>query len=638
MLDDPRERRSWAVLVHGAFLVAALAWFQWERLYIVEFRTGRHLTAMEFAHQLLPEVSVGVLFESLWLLLARGRSSFAARAFRLFFLPAHALVYVVTILDHHFFLTTGMRGSVQLLFYGLANFMMIRGIVRQTVGPVMIAHAAATVLWMAAATFAASRRPRLAPGRGTALLALAPSLLFAMFAKADASTKMGSSVFVELLQGSPQNRYLEDRFDPALVHEVYDKPGISGVERCPNVILLILESVGARFVPPYAPESDWEGLPTFQDLARRSVLWDESYVVVSHSSKALVTMLTGMYPRLTMPVVEAMPGNLPLATLPSMLGQMGYRSAYIQSANGSFENWEGLVKNLGFDEDWVEETLPDQRFRHTGYFGLDEMAMLEPAFTWMHASDGRPFFLVVHTLCTHHPYESPDCPDPRMRTDDKAWPTGYRRALEHTDAFLGTFLSALEQAGRLEDTVVIIVGDHGEGFGEHERYGHDAVPYEEGTRVPLMMLAGPWTGPPRRIPGLRSQLDILPTILEIAGARHDGTLPGASLLSSPGHDRIVTSCYYSRSCLAMREGDTKYVFHYGRLPMEVFDLARDPLERHDLAPSMAPGDVAAGERRLLATIYSVGAFYDRHPVTGRARSVLAGLWRWRNEGKIRSKG
>ncbi len=63
----------------------------------------------------------------------------------------------------------------------------------------------------------------------------------------------------------------------------------------------------------------------------------------------------------------------------------------------------------------------------------------------------------------------------------------------------------------------------------------------------------------------------------------EGNLRGRSLLSSSGHDRLFFSCWYTRQCMALREGATKTIYHYGRLAPEVFDLAADPLESRNLA-------------------------------------------------------
>jgi phosphoglycerol transferase MdoB-like AlkP superfamily enzyme len=323
-------------------------------------------------------------------------------------------------------------------------------------------------------------------------------------------------------------------------------------------------------------------------------------------------MLCGMYPRLEMPIIETLDGNLPLPCLPALLARAGYRTAFLQSASGRFENRPGLVRNLGFEHGAFLETLErDGRFARTGYFGLDEFAMLEPAVSWAAGGGEEPYLLTVLTVTPHHPYEVPG--------ERGAWRgeslAQYRAAIRHQDRFLGALLGALGARGALDDAVVFVVGDHGEAFGEHGRLQHDAVPYEEVVKVPLLVL-GPESrvGPPRRIGGLRHHVDLMPTVFRLAGIEWRGRLPGEDLFSGDGHARVIASCWYSDYCLAMREGDRKTVFHFWRRPTQVFDLGDDPGELVDLASSLEAREVRAAERSMLAFKRSIDAFYAEHPI------------------------
>jgi arylsulfatase A-like enzyme len=247
---------------------------------------------------------------------------------------------------------------------------------------------------------------------------------------------------------------------------------------------------------------------------------------------------------------------------------------------------------------------------------MDEHAMLAPAVEWAARGGPEPYLLTVLTVTPHHPYEVPGEP---WQGDDHAQ---YLRALRHQDRFVGALLRELEAAGALADAVVVLVGDHGEAFGEHQGLQHDVVPYEEVARAPLLLL-GPEAriGPPRRVGGLRHHFDLVPTLLELAGARWRGVLPGRSLLTTPGHERVATFCWYPSTCAALRQGDRKVVYHFGRRPTEVFDLAADPGETRDLAPALPAEEVAAAERALVGLKLSVDAFYARYP-----QSEGSALW------------
>jgi arylsulfatase A-like enzyme len=207
--------------------------------------------------------------------------------------------------------------------------------------------------------------------------------------------------------------------------------------------------------------------------------------------------------------------------------------------------------------------------------------MLEPALAWIDDA-GSPFFLTLLTLTSHHDYRLPSRWSTRPFCQDETL-NRYLNALSYTDAVVGRLFDALAERGLLDDTLFVVVGDHGEGFGEHGPREHDNVLYEEGVRVPLL-LAGPGIEEPGVVEGLRKTSDLLPTVAELLGYRAVGSgLSGRSLLFGPGHRTLFFSCWYGRQCMALREGSRKTIYHYGHGSTEVFDLAEDPLETRDLA-------------------------------------------------------
>ena len=158
----------------------------------------------------------------------------------------------------------------------------------------------------------------------------------------------------------------------------------------------------------------------------------------------------------------------------------------------------------------------------------------------------------------------------------------YLNAVHYTDRFVENLFAQYEALGLAENTIFVIVGDHGEGFGEHVPRQHNAVPYEEVLRVPLLLhLPGEW--PSGRIAdGLRSQLDITPTLTAlIESDLPDGSVQGQSLLGPP-HDRLYTSCLYTHTCGAVHTQDRKFIHHFGDRPDEFFELSSDPTESSSL--------------------------------------------------------
>ena len=141
-------------------------------------------------------------------------------------------------------------------------------------------------------------------------------------------------------------------------------------------------------------------------------------------------------------------------------------------------------------------------------------------------------------------------------------------------------MGELSASGRLSNTVVFIVGDHGESFGEHGRMQHSVVPFEEAVRVPLLIFDGRGLVSTGRDEGLRQHIDIFPTVAEIIGA--SVVEPGRSLLSSGGHREIFISCLWWKSCLSMIEGEEKWIYFPEIEKILKFSIVDDPQELNEL--------------------------------------------------------
>ena len=367
----------------------------------------------------------------------------------------------------------------------------------------------------------------------------------------------------------------------------------TGRTRRHNVVVIVLESVRAQATTMHAPALDTT--PFMNELVEtRARLVERSYAVVPHTSKALVGILCGIPPKLVPAVVEATSGGIPTSCLARILRQQRYATAFFQPAEERYEARHLLVENMGFETFRGKESIARGGFDESSYFGYEDDAMLEPSFAWIDEQDG-PFFVTYLTLTAHHRYQVPSG-FPRRRHSEQQRYDDYLNTVRYTDRFVEQVVTGLDERGLLDDTVVVIMGDHGEGFGEHGRHEHDTVIYEEGVRVP-MILMGPGTGAPGRpIGGLRQVPDTLPTVLDALGLElTGGALSGRSLLGPP-HEEIFLSCWYPRHCMANLEDRIKTIYHYDRRPAQVFDVLIDPFEERDLREEHSDGDI---ERRVV---------------------------------------
>lgn len=344
-----------------------------------------------------------------------------------------------------------------------------------------------------------------------------------------------------------------------------------------NLVIISLESV--RYSATSLDDPARGVTPALAELASRGLSATHAYANMPHSTKAMVPMLCGIPPDPVLRVHES--SSLPLRCLPARLRERGYRTAHFRSATEHFENWRGLCDQLGFEDFVPPEELETEGFEQANYFGYEDDILLDPISAWLDEEPERPFFAFVLAGTPHHDYQVPARPGEERTWDEQdELFDSYLRAVNYTDGFVRQLMERLEERGRLEDTIVLIVGDHGEGFGEHLPRQHNTNPYEEGLRVPLVLF-GPGI-PVGVIQEPVSHLDLLPTLVQALGGELDGDLQGLSLLQPIPERNVFASCWYNARCLVRWRGQDKHIHHFGDLPDQRFDLLLDPLERRPL--------------------------------------------------------
>ena len=376
-----------------------------------------------------------------------------------------------------------------------------------------------------------------------------------------------------------------------------------------NVVLVHLESTRAQSVTPY--NEDLKTTPFLDDLAKSSLLAKRAYTTVPHTSKASVSANCGVYPHLVTTTTEALPESIPAPCLAALLTQQGYNSVFFQSSTKRFENFQGLVRSFGYEEYYPLESMDEERFEKTNYFGYEDDMMLEPSEEWLKEHGNEPFVAEYLTGTGHHDYQ---CLNTHYGSEDFADEeplNSYLNCMRLQDHFLKNLIDQYKELGLYEDTIFVIYGDHGEGFGEHGLLGHNDTIYEEGLKVPFLIHAPGWFEGGEQVEGLSNHTDILPTVIEMLGYEvENGEYPGYSLLREPPEDRILYfSCWFEEACLASIEGTEKYIYHYGDRPDEIFDLQRDSSDQHNLAGERSKEELDKRLQDLLAWRSSVQAEY-----------------------------
>jgi arylsulfatase A-like enzyme len=353
-----------------------------------------------------------------------------------------------------------------------------------------------------------------------------------------------------------------------------------------NVVLIHLESTRAQSATPY--DEDLKTMPFLGELAKSSLLAERAYAVVPRSSKGSTAVNCGVEPP-HYPGPEFEPGRIPSPCLGGLLKEQGYRTVWFQSVSNTANSYwdDDLARNFGYQEFYSPERMNTEGYQVTNSFGYEEDVMLEPSEGWL-ANNGYdgPFLAQYFTGTGHYGY---DCVPNRYgyeRFSEDEELDRYHNCLRMLDFFLQNLFDQYRRLGLYEDTIFVLYGDHGEGFREHNgRYMHGDTIYEEGLRVPLIVHDPKRFEDGERAKGLSSQIDVLPTVVDLLGYEvATGEYPGYSLLHSVPEDRVLRSnCITDRKCMASIKGHEKYIYNYDELPDEFFDLSEDPLEKRNIA-------------------------------------------------------
>jgi arylsulfatase A-like enzyme len=163
---------------------------------------------------------------------------------------------------------------------------------------------------------------------------------------------------------------------------------------------------------------------------------------------------------------------------------------------------------------------------------------------------------------------------------------------------LGRLFAALRQRHLDQNTLVVITGDHGEAFGfPHPWFFHGTNLYQEGVNVPCILWSPALFTPGSRSETVGAHVDLNPTIMDILGIATPSAWQGRSLLDPDRPQRAYFNCNTGYLLEGMREGDWKFIYNMTLAREELYDLASDPTEQHNLA-SQNPRLCAIYRQRL----------------------------------------
>jgi arylsulfatase A-like enzyme len=441
-----------------------------------------------------------------------------------------------------------------------------------------------------------------------------------------------------------------------------------GEAKPPNIVLISLDTTRADHLGVYGYPKPTS--PNLDRFAQRATVYERAYSTSSWTLPTHASIFTGLLPmqhgaqsdpasdnRSLSYGVRPLAGSF--ATLGELLRDAGYRTAAVVGG-------PALRREVGISQGF--EVYDDELTSlHDRFHGRRAEVVGSAAIGLVERFGDEPYFLFVNFFDPHAPYappapwdrdlvkpdekehmaqligrltagEAPESID-RYPDDQRSWIRGmlaaYDAEIRYMDAHLGRLLDAIAASPRGADTLIAVTSDHGESFGEHFYLSHGAHLYEDNVRVPLLL----------RMPGARDGArvadqvqthQLFATLLRAAGVAVPEGVEDRGL-EATGDDILlevrrsdlnvkIFGDFFDRDQLAIQSWPFKLVLRTTGDP-ELFDIANDPSELHDLAES-EPERVAELLARLREEVasrppaYSEGDRPELRPETEEALREL----------------
>jgi arylsulfatase A-like enzyme/Flp pilus assembly protein TadD len=363
-----------------------------------------------------------------------------------------------------------------------------------------------------------------------------------------------------------------------------------------NVLLITVDTTRADHLGCYGRTN--AQTPNMDRLAREGVLFRRCSTCSVQTLPSHCTIMTGLYP-----YVHGVRRNgteqLPPAavTLAEVLKQAGFATAAAVSAYVLDPRF-GIAQ--GFDT--YHAVPPPRPGSDPAYAQRKGDEVVKDALELLHGLAGQRFFLWVHFYDPHYPYESARIPDPQS-------PDAYADEIAFMDTQIGRLLDELRALNLDDRTLVVLVGDHGEGLNDHDEFQHGFFVHETDLHVPLLMRCPGLIPAGRQVGAVVRTVDITPTVLDLLASPALPDSQGVSLrtlvrgeredlqLAAYGEAPEPHTLFRLSRLRTLTVGDWKYVLSS---QPHLYDVAHDPAEAHDLSEEKA--DLATALRDQLRTL------------------------------------
>jgi arylsulfatase A-like enzyme/Flp pilus assembly protein TadD len=319
----------------------------------------------------------------------------------------------------------------------------------------------------------------------------------------------------------------------------------------PDIFLVTIDTLRADHVHCYGYEK--VETPALDGLAKDGIRFAQAFTPSPITNTSHTSILTGLLPSSHGVTDFGVPLSPAHATLAELLHARGYHTAAFIGAVilDSKTLAPGLDRGFDFYDNFPEHPKMKSRWGRVERRGME---VVQHSEAWLSAHPAGPHFVWVHLYDPHDPYEPP-APYSRIYKDHL-----YDGEIAYADAALANFVSFLKNRGWYGNSLIVVVGDHGEGLGEHHEDTHGIFLYDSTTHVPLIFKL-PGSAAIATVKVVDAQVrttDILPTVLDLVDVTAPKRLDGESLRPYFAHDDVASRVAF---------GETDYPLRFGWAPL-----------------------------------------------------------------------
>ncbi len=365
----------------------------------------------------------------------------------------------------------------------------------------------------------------------------------------------------------------------------------------PHILLILMDTLRADHLGCYGYSR--ETSPNIDAMARSGMFFKNAYTVSPWTNPTIATLFTGQFPQAIFPPAihkEAITQVLPeeLNTTAELLKANGYRTIALM-------DHPGISAELQYDQgfDVFVKLFEKGNFGRWGRTDVD--FVLKEFNQQIEAAHGKRVFLYLHLVYPHMPYK-PVPPYDTMfgagfqklvKKERQGIINMYDGEIRQTDELIGKINEQLRKKNLSDETYVLVTSDHGEAFWEHRRFGHGNSYFDEVLRIAMIIGTPEGKAKPIQISAPVSNIDVFPTILQLASVNIPQGTPGKSLLRfmSPAKSTELEFLFsestsskdiYAASCLT---GNRKYIYEPNMRDVQhhLYHLSEDPAEMRNRA-------------------------------------------------------